>query len=261
MKSLSNQAIATWMLCIAAVFVSSGMSVAQTPPPKPASPIVTLPTQATAGGVFTPAKVTADDFSVAKYIRFPKDPALAQKESAVQFYCDIDERGNVLTTYGLIGKDESFKNAVQTGLDWGRFQAATVNGRGVPVYLAGTVLFLRQNNVPITVVTLATHERERVAKITQYSQPQLIGGLRYYLDRALQRSDADNPFGASAEVVVKVGAKGEVISMTITGESPKGSKAGDFVLQALKPAQFTPAYANGKPEAGTLNIIANFSEM
>ena len=205
--------------------------------------------------------ITAGPDSVARHIVYPKEMADARKESAVQFYCDIDERGDVTTTYGLIGNDEVFRKAVQSGLDWGRFQPAKLNGKGLPMYVGGTVLFLRQNDVPLVVTLLITQDRARLAKIANYTQPQLIGGLRYYLERALLGTRVENPFGATAEVLVQVGVDGSVTSTSVTAESPQGSKVGEFVLNALKIARFTPAYANGKPEAGAVNIVANFSEM
>jgi hypothetical protein len=35
---------------------------------------------------------------------------------------------------------------------------------------------------------------------------------------------------------------------------------GNFLLGAIKDAQFTPAYANGKIGAGAINVVANFGE-
>ncbi len=241
----------TAFLLLSAAFLAAPQGRAQSPKPagSPGPP------------VFAPAKVPLTNESVARHIVYPKEMVVAKKQSAVQFYCDIDGEGRVTTTFGLIGNDQAFKTAVQNGLDWGRFEPARINGKGVPMYVAGTVLFFRQNDIPIVAILLATHDRARVGKIAQYTQPQLIGGLRPYLENGLRQTDVDNPYGATAEVLVKVTAEGKIESMSITAESPKGSRVGEFVMTALKAARFTPAYADLKPEAGAINVIANFSEM
>jgi hypothetical protein len=71
----------------------------------------------------------------------------------------------------------------------------------------------------------------------------------------------ENPYGAAAEVLFKIGPNGGVVSSSLVAENPPGSKVGEFVLNALRSAKFTPAYASGRPEGGAVNIIANFSEM
>jgi hypothetical protein len=98
-----------------------------------------------------PAIVGREADSFASYIHFPKN-ASPTSESAVQFYCDVSAEGAVVATYGLIGNDAAFKSAVQTALDWGKFKPAKLDGKPVPVYLGGTVLFFHEGGQPVIVV-------------------------------------------------------------------------------------------------------------
>ncbi len=216
--------------------------------------------QPKSSGDITPAIVGTDEDSFSHYIHFPKNPEAAGKDSAVQFYCDISEDGIVQTTYALVGQDDAFKNAVQSALDWGHFKPASVDGKPTAAYIGGTVLFMHQDGAPVIVVSLATTDRERIGKIASYVQPELIGGLRKLLESAEMAASVDLPGRGAAEVLVKVGAAGEVVSANIVSENPKDAGLGDFLAGALKNGHFTPAYAAGKKTAGSINVIANFSE-
>ena len=211
-------------------------------------------------GSTLPAIISPGPDSFASYVHFPKDPEMASLEGAVQFYCDISEDGKVATTYAVTGDQKALETAVQSALDWGKFQPATIGGKPVPVYLGGTVLFFHQDGRPTIVISLATYDRDRVGKLTNYVQPQLIGGLRRRLEEAERASSINLPVKGAAEVVVNVGEHSEITSTSVVAENPKEIGLGDFLIGAIKEAQFTPAYNDGKPAAGAMNIIANFGE-
>ncbi|MGH8092872.1 MAG: energy transducer TonB [Chthoniobacterales bacterium] len=211
-------------------------------------------------GPITPALVKQEAGSITQYLHYPKDPDVAKLEGAVQFYCDVTETGAVESTQALVGTNDAFKAAVQIALDWGRFTPATVNGQPVPVYLGGTVLFLHQHNEEVIVVSLATHDRDRVRKFENYIQPQLIGGLRHLMEQAMSSLTQDIPDGGRAEVVVSVNDKGAVTGTSGISESPKDSGLGALLEGAVKKAQFTPAYENGKPAAGGIDVVADFGQ-
>ena len=198
--------------------------------------------------------------SITSYLHFPKDPESTTSEGAVQFYCDITEQGAVESTHALVGNNNAFKAAVQTALDWGRFTPATVNGTPVRVYLGGTVLFLHQDNQPVIVVSLATQDRERVGKFENYIQPQLVGGLRHALEKEIRSLTKGILVAGKAEVVVKVNDKGALSGTSDISEDPKGSGLGVLLNEAMRKAQFTPAYENGKPAAGAINVVADFTK-
>lgn len=207
-----------------------------------------------------PAIVGQEPGSFASYIHFPKDPVAAKLDVAVQFYCDVGDNGAVQTTYAVVSNQDVFKAAVQSALDWGKFTPATVDGKPVSVYLGGTVLFVHERGQPVIVVSLATYDRVRVSKLTNYVQPQLIGGLRHHLENALATAKIDIPTTSVAEILVSVGEHCEIASTSVLTENPKGIGLGNFLLDAIKGGQFTPAYADGKIGAGAINIIANFSQ-
>ena len=211
-------------------------------------------------GSTLPAIVGRGKGSFANYVHFPKDPATANLEGAVQFYCDIAEDGTVATTYAVVSNQKALVTAVQSALDWGKFQPATIGGKPVPVYLGGTVLFFHQDRRPTIAISLVTYDRERVGKLTNYIQPQLIGGLRPHLEKAERASTIDLPAKGAAEVVVSVGEHAEITSTSVLAENPKEIGLGDFLISAIKDAQFTSAYSDGKPTAGAMNVIANFGE-
>jgi hypothetical protein len=211
-------------------------------------------------GQVTPALVNQDAESITKYLHFPTDPEAAKLDGAVQFYSDITDEGFVETTHALIGNTDAFKGAVQKALDWGRFTPATVDGKPVRTYLGGTVLFLHQDGKEVIVISLATHDRDRVGKMENYIQPQLIGGLRQALERTIRSLQQGVVIGGKAEVVVNVDAKGAITGTSAISESPKDSGLGVLLNDAVRGAQFTPAYENGKPAAGGINVVADFAK-
>jgi hypothetical protein len=213
-----------------------------------------------AAGATLPAIVAQGEGSFASYVHFPKDPAAANLEGAVQFYCDIAEDGTVATTYAVVSNQKALETAVQTALDWGKFQPAAIGGKPVPVYLGGTVLFFHQDGRPTIAISLATYDHERVGKLINYIQPQLIGGLRRHLEAAERTMPIDLPVRGAAEVVVNVGEHAEITSTSVLAENPKEMGLGDFLISAIKDAQFTSAYSDGRPAAGAMNVIANFGE-
>ena len=230
----------------------------------PTAPGVATPSQETGTGnalkKVEPATVGREEGSFANYLHFPRDPDAATTETAVQFYCDVSAEGLVTTRYALIGTLPAFKAAVQSALDWGRFNPAKVDGKPVPVYLGGTVLFMRQDGKPVIVVSLATAERERVGRLANYIQPQLIGGLSdrlYHTDSTMMWN---RPWSGAAEVLFKISETGQIQSSSVISEIPKESGLGDLLQNMTKDAQWTPAYDNTKPCAGEINLVVNFGQ-
>jgi hypothetical protein len=220
--------------------------------PTPAPPI---------SGSVTPAVVTQDADSISHYLHFPAGAEAAKRNGVVQFYCDITDQGVVEATYGISTKDDAFRAAVQSALDWGRFAPATVNGKPVAAYLGGTVFFVHEKGQPVIIISLATQEQERVSKLGNYIQPQLIGGLRREVAKIIRQIPHNFPVAGLAEAVVNVDARGVVTKTSVTAENPKGSGLGDLLQTAIKGAQFTHAYQNGKPSAGAVNVVADFSKL
>ncbi len=257
------------LLCLSLLFAGCGKKSekAATPTPTPEATAagnrgtVSGPTPAPAlTGAVTPAVVTQDDTSVTHYLHYPTGEA-AKRGSVVQFYCDVTSEGLVEAVYGLIGKDEAFKAAVQSALDWGRFAPATVHGQPVATYLGGTVIFARDKGTPVIVVSLATNDRDRVGSLTNYIQPQLIGGLRQQVAKIIRQIPHDFPVGGVAQATVQVNERGVVTGTSIVGETPKGSGLGDLLNAAIKGAQFTHAYQDGKAVAGAVDVVADFRKL
>jgi hypothetical protein len=211
-------------------------------------------------GSVTPALVNQNPDSITRYLHYPRDPEASKMDAAVQFFCEITENGEVESTHALVGNNEAFNEAVQTALDWGRFTPATVNGKAVREYLGGTVLFLHQNGEEVIVISLATYDRDRVGKMQNYIQPQLVGGLRHTLEKAISGLTKGILVAGRAEVIVNVDDKGTVTGTTGISENPKGSGLGSLLESAVKQAQFTSAYENGKPAAGGINVVADFTQ-
>lgn len=209
----------------------------------------------------TPAVVTPDDTSITHYLHFPEDAAAAKRNSVVQFYCDISEQGTVEATYALVGSDDTFKAAVQSALDWGRFTPATIDGKPVPAYLAGTVIFSHENGAPVIAVSLATHDRERVGKLANYIQPQLLGGLREEVAKIIRQIPHKFPVAGVAQATAEVNEEGALTQVTTVGENPQGNGLADLLKAALSGAQFTHAYQDGKATSGVVDVVADFSKL
>ena len=226
------------------------------PPPRPRRPRPASPPFQPAppiAGPVTPALVSQGPDSITHYLHYPKDADAAKLDGAVQFYCDITETGIVETTHALVANDDKFKRAVQTALDWGRFTPATVNGEPVRVYLGGTVLFIHQNGEPVIVVSLATYDRDRVGKLANYIQPQLVGGLRHALEKAISSLTQGILVGGKAEAVVRVDAKGVVTGTSGISETPKGSGLGLLLDRAVsKRSLLRPTRMAHRPRAGSM---------
>ncbi len=232
---------------------------ATSPTPAEAAAPTLAPIAPPITGAVTPALVQQGPDSITHYLHFPKDPAAAKLDGAVQFYCDVTDGGAVETIHALIANHDAFREVVQSALDWGHFKPATVDGKPVRVYLGGTVLFLHQNGEEVIVVSLATQDRDRVGKMANYIQPQLIGGLRRTIESTLRTLTRGILVAGKAEAVVSVDAKGTITGTSGISENPKGSGLGDLLNNAVRQAQFTPAYENGQPAAGGINVVANFS--
>jgi hypothetical protein len=211
-------------------------------------------------GSVTPALVNQNPDSITRFLHYPRDPEASKMDAAVQFFCEITENGEVESTHALVGNNDAFNEAVQTALDWGRFTPATVNGKAVREYLGGTVLFLHENGEEVIVISLATFDRDRVGKMQNYIQPQLVGGLRHTLEKVLSGLTKGILVAGRAEVIVNVDEKGTVTGTTGISENPKGSGLGSLLDSAVRQAQFTPAYENGKPAAGGINVVADFTQ-
>lgn len=231
---------------------------AATPSQQSQSSSETRPNAAPKG--MEPATVGTEKRSFANYLHFPKDPDAVKADTAVQFYCDISADGIVTTRYALIGKLPPFRAAVESALDWGHFNPAKVDGKAVAVYLGGTVLFMHQNGQPVILVSLATAERERVGQLTNYIQPQLIGGLADRLYRTDSALMWNRPWSGAAEVLFKISERGEIQSSSVISEIPKESGLGELLQNMAKDAQWTPAYDNAKPAAGQINVVVNFGD-
>ncbi|CAN5382286.1 hypothetical protein BH20VER3_BH20VER3_10230 [soil metagenome] len=269
MEKISARRLGNLILVLAVTFAGGFTACRKktetaAPAPPPASSPASGTTEAAAAppisGPVTPALVNQEADSITHYLHYPKEAKAGKLDGAVQFYCDLVENGAVEATHALVANNAVFKEAVQTALDWGHFTPATVNGKPVRVYLGGTVLFLHQNNDPVIVVSLATHDRDRVGKFANYIQPQLVGGLRHPLEKAISSLTKGILVAGKAEVVVKVNAKGAVTGTSDISENPKGSGLGVLLDGAMKKAQFTPAYENGQPAAGAINVVANFGQ-
>jgi hypothetical protein len=232
------------------------------PSPSPSATATVFPTPTPAPpfrGSFQPASVLQTEESIAHYLHFPEGES--EQHSIVQFYCDISEAGVVEATYSVVGKDAPFRAAVQSALDWGHFAPAMVNGHAVAAYVGGTVAFTHQNGAPLIAIILATYGDERIGKMANFVQPQLIGGLRPEIEKLFRRIPQGIPPGGWARVVVKVDARGAVTGVSGMTEIPKGSGLGNILRDAVAGAQFTPAYDNGKPVPGEIDIVANFAQL
>ncbi len=257
------------LLCGLALCIAGCGKKPETAKPASPSPTATATPANAAGptpapplsGTVTPAIISQDDNSISRYLHFPEDADSAKRNSVVQFYCDVTDEGAVEATYGLVGKDEAFKTAVQTALDWGRFTPATVDGKPTAVFLGGTVIFAHEKGAPVIAISLATHDRERVGKLANYIQPQLVGGLRAQVAKIIRQIPHDFPVSGLAQAVAEVDATGKLAKVSLVGETPKGSGLGDLLTFAIKGAQYTHAYENGKPVAGAVDVVADFSKL
>ena len=100
----------------------------------------------------------------------------------------------------------------------------------------------------------------RVGKLANYLQPQLIGGLADRLHHANSSLMWNRPWTGAAEVLFKINGRGQADSSSVVSEIPKDSGLGELLRTITQDAQWVPAYNDGKPTAGQINVVVNFGE-
>src|SRR3954470_5632840 len=145
-----------------------------------------------------PAMVGSGPDSLAAHLHFPSSAQAERKRAAVRFYCEIGTDGmpRQIELSGKAGRE--FTAMVQQALRQARFEPALANGKAASVIVGGTVLFLFHRNQPHVIVSLSTAEPEKIARMSNYIQPQLIASsaeLRRIIDR--NRSSAGTNTAAS----------------------------------------------------------------
>jgi hypothetical protein len=167
---------------------------------------------------------------------------------------------------------------VEQALRHGRFEPARIDGQAVPVILGGTVLFVLQGNQPRIVISLATTDKDKIARMANYIQPQMIS-TNAELRRRLVRNNSSAgtnmaaspmepslisyrtfdidymPAGHSrADVLAHVDQHGTLTGTEILAESPPNGGLGRALARSLEDAKFIPALSNGRPAAGDFNL-------
>jgi TonB-like protein len=233
---------------------------------------------ADAGASTRPAMVGSGGNSFAAHLHYPPTARAQRKQAAVTFYCEIGTDGRPRQT-DLSGKAApEFNQMVNQALRQSRFEPAMVDGKAVPVIVGGTVLFLFHRNQPHLIVSLSTAEPEKIARMSNYIQPQLLASsaeLRRIIDR--KRSSAGTNTAASpmepslisyrtfdidympagmarAEVLAHVDVNGNVGATRLLAETPPNGGLGVALAKALQNARFIPALNNGRPAAGDFNL-------
>jgi TonB family protein len=225
-----------------------------------------------------PAMIGKGADSVATHLHYPVKAKAAEKQAAVTFYCEVGTDGRPAHVQ-LDGKGKGgFTAAVEQALRTGRFEPARIEGQPVPVILGGTVLFVLHGHQPRIVVSLATTDKEKIAGMANYIQPQLIGTNAELRRKVVRNSsgagtnmaaspmepslisyrtfDIDYvPAGHSrAEVMVHVDQHGNLTRTRILAESPPNGNLGKSLAQAVRDAKFIPALSDGRPAAGDFNL-------
>jgi TonB family protein len=233
-----------------------------------------------------PARVVPGPNSVAAALHYPAKAKASRRQAALTFYCQVQPNGQAIDIeVPFAGNKKEFAAAVEDALRRGRFKPATIDGQPVSVVTGGTVLFLFHGNHPQIVVSLATADQEKIARLEDYVQPQLIGtatDIRRKISNsgttlgamnvagnsrpslhAYHSFDVDypSPGVVSAEVLARVDAGGKVSGVQVRSEFPANSGYGKLLARALEGAKFIPAQANGRPVAGNFLLAMEQSAL
>jgi TonB family protein len=216
-------------------------------------------------GAMHPATVGQGPDSFAMQLHYPPQEKAAKEQGAVKFYCEVSPEGKPAHITTLYGKGEArFGKALEFALHHGRFNPATVDGKPVTVMLGGSVLFLMSGGQPTIAITLATAENDKIAKMANYQQPQMLDSDALFRRKVFANRDRYNlRYGThlSAVVVVHVDAQGNLVSKSIASESPPNGGHGRLLLDVMDKEHFIPAQSNGQPIAGDFELAVDFEHM
>ena len=219
---------------------------------------------AQAGTDSRPAMITNGGDSVAAHLHYPPKAKAAKVQTAIPFYCEVGADGKPahLQLYGPKDKAE-FRIALLAALRNGRFQPAMSGGKAVPVILGATAIFMFHGNEPVIVISLSTAEKEKIATLGNYIQPQMLASSAEFRRKLLKaRFDPDIHLRPGehpgAVAVAQVDAQGNLLSTKIAAESPADAGWGPLLLKGFQGAKFISALNNGKPVAGQFDLIVNY---
>jgi TonB family protein len=219
----------------------------------------------TAFGAAHPAAIGQGANSFAMQLHYPPKEKAAKKQGVVKFYCEISPAGKPGHISTLYGKgQERFGTAVEFALHHGRFNPATVDGKAVPVLLGGTVLFLVDNGRPTIAVSLTTAESDKIAKLANYQQPQMLDSDALFRRKIFAHRDKYTlrpGLHPGAVVRAHVDAQGKILSKSIESESPPNGGHGRLLLDVLDEERFIPAQSDGQPVAGDFEVAVDFEYM
>lgn len=211
-----------------------------------------------------PAIITSGADSVASHLHYPAKAKAKKEQAAIPFYCEVGANGKPahMQLYGPKDKDE-FRKALLAALTKGRFQPAMSGGKAVPVMLGGTAMFMFHGDEPVIAVSLATADKQKLARLSNYVQPQMLASSVEFRRKLWHaRNDPDIHLRESehpgAVALVDVDAQGNLVSAKITAESLKDGGWGALLLKGFKGARFTPALDDGKPVAGQFDLTLNY---
>ena len=170
-------------------------------------------------------------------LHYPAKEKAAKEEGVVKFYCEISPEGKPGHISTLYGKgQQQFGKAVEFALHHGSFNPAAVDSKPVAVLLGGTVLFLIDNGHPTIAVSLTTAESDKIAKMANYQQPQMLDSDALFRRKIFAHRDKYHlRYGAHPGAVVRahVDAQGKLVGKSIESESPpNGGHAAGFLLSA-----------------------------
>ena len=198
-------------------------------------------------------------------LHYPAKEKAARTQGAVKFYCEVGPDGKATHISTLNNKGQGhFATAVEYALYHGRFNPAASDGKPVAVMLGGTVLFFIHNAQPTIGVVLATAEGEKIVRMSNYQQPQMLDSDALFRRKCFAVRDkypARWGAGARASVRVHVDAHGNPVSKTIASESPANGGHGRLLLDVIGQEHFIPAQNNGQPVEGDFELTVDFENM
>jgi Gram-negative bacterial TonB protein C-terminal len=216
-------------------------------------------------GATHPATVGQGPGSIAMQLHYPPKERAAKAQGAVKFYCEVSPEGKAGHISTMCGKGEArFGTAVEYALHHGLFTPAVVDGKPAAVMIGGTVVFLMTSGPPTIAITLATAEKEKIAGMSNYVQPQMIDTdalFRRKLFALRDKYTLRNGAHPGAVVLVHVDAQGKPVGKKIETESPVDGGRGRVLLDVVDAEKFIPAQSNGQSVAGDFEVAVDFEHL
>lgn len=198
---------------------------------------------------FRPALVGDGPKSFVNLINLQKLLEKEEPDGAVMFtrgvFSQGEARDSAEINRGTPGS-RLLQSEVLRALQRSRFIPAIAQGKRVPAYFRGTVLFFAHSQPHLRV--FANQDPDALAHFEDFVAPREIFGTARSVENDPRLDAFTRRFKSGAVTIeLHVNEKGNLRSSRVLSEEPRGYNLGAFEVDMLASAEFVPGFRRGKP--------------